>query len=264
MFALITVSFLFISESIANENCLEENAINKPVLARYEIKTQVGNKTESKLFTIVRSENRVAYSSGEVIEVWEKTSNNKIKLYKFFNQAERGIEYQPVDIVNVDNIDWNAKRQLVSDRFTRQFELVKQKSKNCKLHQLYRSQTRASKQHEGGVNNRLEKKESLKIIWISSVKLPAIMKHKRYNAKTSWELVELEKGADKASEFMKRLDGFSLIDYSDIGDNESDPFLQKMINLGFVAHSDPFYYSSKTGIYSEPSHSKNHEHGHAH
>jgi hypothetical protein len=260
MFVLITISFFFISESIASENCLPENAIEKPVLVQYEITTSVGNAKEKNSLTIVRSGNRVAYSRDGLTEVWEKTSNDQIKLYKYFNQHKRGIEYQPIDIVNSEQIDWLAKRQLVSENFLNQFMLVKQKNKNCKQYHLYQAKTNDEKQLKINNKNRKESIEKLKIVWLSNLRLPESMQHRRDNVKMSWKLVGLENQLDKITDYLQKLDNYPLIDYSDIGDNESDPFLQKMINLGFVAHSDPFYYSGKNGIYKNSSEPHVHAH----
>ena len=38
---------------------------------------------------------------------------------------------------------------------------------------------------------------------------------------------------------------YELTDYADIGDNESDPFLAKMINLGFIQDTHPGFYNSQ-------------------
>ena len=40
-------------------------------------------------------------------------------------------------------------------------------------------------------------------------------------------------------------DNFQTTDYADIGDNESDPFLAKMINLGFIEHGATGFYNQQ-------------------
>ncbi|WP_352289120.1 hypothetical protein, partial [Psychrobacter sp. GW64-MNA-CIBAN-0177] len=40
-------------------------------------------------------------------------------------------------------------------------------------------------------------------------------------------------------------DNFQTTDYADIGDNENDPFLAKMINLGFIEHSATGFYNQQ-------------------
>lgn len=39
-------------------------------------------------------------------------------------------------------------------------------------------------------------------------------------------------------------DSFQTTDYADIGDNEGDPFLAKMINLGFIEHGASGFYDA--------------------
>jgi len=39
-------------------------------------------------------------------------------------------------------------------------------------------------------------------------------------------------------------DAYQTTDYADIGDNEGDPFLAKMINLGFIEHGASGFYDA--------------------
>jgi hypothetical protein len=48
----------------------------------------------------------------------------------------------------------------------------------------------------------------------------------------------------------------------DIGDNEADPFLIKMINLGYIDHAPQAVYDANGNNIAQPAHS--HEHGHSH
>ena len=46
-------------------------------------------------------------------------------------------------------------------------------------------------------------------------------------------------------------DRYQTTDYADVGDNESDPMLAKMIKLGFISHgASGFYHADGTQIES--------------
>jgi hypothetical protein len=70
-----------------------------------------------------------------------------------------------------------------------------------------------------------------------------------------WQLKEMvtEDAAVKAAFELR--DDYETTDYADIGDNESDPFLLKMINLGHISHG-------ASGFYDEHGHQMDGRHQH--
>ena len=51
---------------------------------------------------------------------------------------------------------------------------------------------------------------------------------------TQWQMDKLHTDPAQVSSAMSSFKDFGATDYADIGDNESDPFLMKMIKLGFI------------------------------
>lgn len=52
----------------------------------------------------------------------------------------------------------------------------------------------------------------------------------------TWLLTGHESQARPITQQFARLNGGDTTDYADVGDSESDPFLEKRINLGFIEH----------------------------
>jgi len=61
----------------------------------------------------------------------------------------------------------------------------------------------------------------------------------------------------KIEEFFRIRGSYQTTDYADIGDNESDPFLLKMMNLGFIKHG-------ASGFYDAQGHALKKRHNHHH
>ena len=50
----------------------------------------------------------------------------------------------------------------------------------------------------------------------------------------SWSLQSVQLDSDKISHFFKSRHSYFSTDFADIGDDHTDPFLTKMMNLGFI------------------------------
>ncbi len=62
--------------------------------------------------------------------------------------------------------------------------------------------------------------------------------------KSHWKLQKIERNQDVINQFFAQRANYQSTDFADIGDNESDPFLIKMINLGFIDHSASGIYNA--------------------
>ena len=84
----------------------------------------------------------------------------------------------------------------------------------------------------------------LRLKWLPEQQLISEFKIKTGGTRTSWKLLEIRKNTQAVAQKFIQLGNYSTTDYTDIGDNESDPFLMKMINLGFVEHGASGFYDS--------------------
>jgi len=80
--------------------------------------------------------------------------------------------------------------------------------------------------------------------WNVSLQLPT-----RYTVRTKgrveiWEAREIVTDPQKVRQVFDRRTAYKTTDFIDIGDNESAPFLRKMIYLGFVSYGASGFYDA--------------------
>ena len=241
---LVLVCFVLSNVALAERCDIDRDHL----AADYEIVTESagGKAKETALLTLWRRGAQVAVEdkTRKITSVWEKTRNNKLKLTRYFLQYERGIEYQPSDlpIQNADSA-WLSKYQLIDDTFIN--SLVKESSSGsgCTQQEIY-------------------KKDGIRLVWNPALKLIDRYTEQTAEGSLSWTRQALSKDVAKIEAQYAGLDKFITTDYIDIGDSESDPFFQKLINLGFVEHgASGFYDASGNAIQGKgDQHGEGHHH----
>lgn len=232
---------IFSQQTLANEQSESEPSSNEQhackdpsyLLATYDVQHKEKGKSKTKkTVSIVRSPTQVAYRypSTGITELWENTPNNRLRLVRNFDEYKRGIEYHPSEIQGGQN--WDTKQHLVSSALRKQLTLAKTTGKHCEKIERYKGKDHHTK---------------YSLDWHVQHKLPTKLKVKDHHTKTEtiWTLNTVTAG-DEASvtRLFSTLNAYQTTDYADIGDNESDPFLLKMIKLGFVEHGHSGFYDA--------------------
>jgi len=221
----LSISFLLLSVSLfATTNpypfsCQE--AINTDFVAKYEMQTP---KTTTSV-NYYRQASKIAYEYPEqgMTEVWIKMPHNQTSLIRGFDHYKKSIEYEPIDLkMENKNSSWTQQENFLSPA---QFGF-KEGSKSS---------------INGCVISHFERKEngkSILIDWYEPKKLLLSFEMKN-REKTSYKytLSSFEKITPEVNHLQNVLN-YDATDFADIGDNESDPFFRKMINLGFISHHE--------------------------
>lgn len=200
--------------------------------AEYTITRQTsGQPAETHSFALWRAGQRVAheYSQAHITDVWHLMPNDKIHLVRNFDNAKRGIEYQPVDMhYEGGKSDWSLKNQLVSDSLLKSLTTVDASGSGCERQIHYRSG-----KHQ---------QTSVQLSWLPALQL--VKSYREHDGQTviSWELQNLVSAPTRIDQQFTRRENYQTTDFIDIGDNESDPFLQRMIHLGFIEHGASGFY----------------------
>lgn len=232
------LSLLFLSPFLQAKECkLNQNYVK----ADYQVTHQVPNKAQqSQGFTLWRAEKQVAQQDEHFIEVWQQLKNGQIRPIRYFEQQRRGIEYQPSEVQGKQ--DWSAKYQLVSDNLLAKMTLKKSSGSGCDLIEYY--------QLNDGDNQ-------IELSWLKNQKLVKAMRLTMKTSRREVVLSEAQFDSEKVQQQFSSWDRYQTTDYADIGDNENDPFLVKMINLGFIEHGDAGFYNAN-GQQIQGSHGHNH------
>lgn len=233
----------------AKEQATEKTACTiEPLMAKYhETQTQANSKKIERDITLVRHGNSVAihYSDAHITELWTKLKNNRMVLTRYFNKHQRGISYEPTEMPKeLRKSNWDDKFQLLSQHTIEAMTLTKTSDEHCE-----QQQTRTSKNKHGTIT----------LEWLPKQRLIKTYNATSHGKKSLLQLESVEHDAQAINQYFATLEGFDTTDYADIGDMESDPFLSKMINLGFIEHGPSGFYDSEGNDIGE-----DHHHGHNH
>lgn len=212
--------------------------------AAYKVQdsNQAGQHNEFEM-TLWRDDRRVAheYKDTHMTNLWEQVSNGSVRLVRFFDEDHRAIEYQPGEVqYDNDTNQWQRMYQLVTQQMLQDMELTSSKGQGCDLEQHYQLE-------KDGV--------MISMIWLSNLNLVSEMTETTEAGSRHWQMSELINEQSKVKAAFSERDAYQSTDYADIGDNESDPFLMKMINLGHISHG-------ASGFYDEDGHQLGGGHAH--
>ncbi|MFT5757744.1 MAG: hypothetical protein ACI9LM_002480 [Alteromonadaceae bacterium] len=205
--------------SLFAQTCLLEK---DTLSAQYQVTIKQDNKTiTAQNFTLYRHDSVVAYQYKEQgkTELWQHYQDDKVALNRYFDKQQRGIEYQPNELRAA--VNWQEKYQLISDEKIAQMTKVTQVGSDCYQQSEY---------------SLVEEGSTIRLTWLPKLKLIKRLQVTHGKNVKIWQLNTLDHEQAQVLAFFKQKDSYQSTDYADIGDNEDDPFLAKMINQGFIEH----------------------------
>lgn len=229
------IIFVFISGVVTTFSYANCSVQSTELGAHYRITTtdHKTNKQRTRDFTLWRDGNRVAhqYHTKAKTELWELVSNGALRTVHYFDHYHRGIEYDPAEIkISHTSNDWQLKYQLVSAGFIQSLIKKSSASAHCIAFSVYSQTFNTS-------NVMLE--------WIDQLNLAKLYVEDKPTQSVKWELVEIIDDKTLVQKAFSRRENYKTTDYTDIGDNESDPFLMQMINLGHISHGASGFYDQE-------------------
>lgn len=179
----------------------------------------------------------------QVANRWSMVKDGRLKLTRYFDPYQRAIEYQPGELNRGEGFwDWEVRYQLISSALLTALKPGVITGKGCEQVQRY----------EGTVGG-----EQVTLEWMP--KLNLLKRFERRTAKEvqTTELVRLIKDTHAVDHSR---DDFKQFDFADIGDNETDPFLSKLINIGFIEHAASGIYDAQGRPLQGPDTHGHHQH----
>jgi hypothetical protein len=205
--------------SLFAQTCsLDKNTLS----AQYQVTIKKDNKTvTAQNFTLYRHNSVVAYQYKEqgTTELWQHYQGDKVALNRYFDKQQRGIEYQPNELRAA--VNWQEKYQLISDENIAQMTKITQVGNDC---------------HQQSEYSLVKEGSTIRLTWLPKLKLVKRLQVSTGKKVKIWQLNTLDHEQAQVLDFFKQKDSYQSTDYADIGDNEDDPFLAKMINQGFIEH----------------------------
>jgi hypothetical protein len=251
-FSINTSKFVKPNELVAlNEQCSKSASPANKLIAEYEIvnSSRSRDKLDTALqVTLVRNGNEVAhqYPQTGITESWQLNQANQIKSTRFFDMHERAIEYQPGEKVHgKSESDWSYRNQLISDSLLKKFTTTNSIHEGCG-----RIETKTFSNDE----------LTMEITWFPGLSLInsfAITEKKTDSIVESWSLKSVDLSGEQITPFFKSRYDYYATDYADIGDDHTDPFLTKMMNLGFIEHGASGFYDTNGNPMADDHNNKN-------
>lgn len=209
--------------SISSIGAQAQSCSSEFLSANYRIATEkVGHKAKVEQLTLWRMGQQVAhqYNQRQLTELWFRQKNQRVSLTRLYEQFERGIEYQAGEMSHASGSDWQSKYALISENKMQSLEKVSQEQGQFGCDSI---------EHYNGVVG----DETIRLLWLPKLKLIKRMSVEKNGVTKTWELLKNDFDNVAVSNQYNRWSSYKTTDYADVGDNESDPFLRKMINLGF-------------------------------
>ncbi|MDF1882158.1 hypothetical protein JHD50_12760 [Sulfurimonas sp. MAG313] len=219
--AKIYLSLAFLSTQVfANVNSCDVET-NTNFQASYEISTPKG-ENQLKYYRM-NNVSAFEYPNQGITEIWTKTQTDRAFLIRGFDRNKRGIEYEVIDLsMENQSSSWNKKKNIMNpDNFDFDNGVV-DKSQGCSLlHYTKRTQDR-----------------EINMIWNDEKEILVSLEVKDLGKVSYIYVLKELKNIDTKDNHITTVQAYDRTDFADIGDNESDPFFRKMINLGFISHHE--------------------------
>tara|TARA_R110001583_G_scaffold43470_1_gene138322 strand:+ start:8723 stop:9469 length:747 start_codon:yes stop_codon:yes gene_type:complete len=183
----------------------------------------------AKLSSLWRTKQKVLTIDGEQSITWFKLSNGLVKKTAHFDHFKRSIEY-PAKPMNDDR--WQQIWQFIPNSQKQSLSLISSKQEGCYQHELYQWH-----------NNETDLQG--KLVWNADLNLVVSLTMTQGKKQSHWQLEKIEQDKFIIDQEFSQRDSYQATDFADIGDNESDPFLIKMINLGFIEHGASGVYNAQ-------------------
>ncbi|USD35972.1 hypothetical protein [Ferrimonas sp. SCSIO 43195] len=196
------------------------------LIAHYSLE-QPGKAVRS--LELVRLDNQVAlhWADDGLTERWTRLTGGQLRLERLFDQYQRAIEYQPEDLKALNSERaWKRQWQLLDPVALNALTVTTTSGDGCDHHQ-----------HRSGAGTEL--------VWLPDLQLVQSLS----SPSQTLTLLQLNHSDIDVQQRMQHWDQFAATDYADVGDNEQDPLLSKMIIQGFSRRQ---------------ANTINHHHGHDH
>lgn len=229
------------SEKKENYTFACEGVAGDYLSASYILREETRSKNEShdhaednaKQVTLWRMGARVAHQSDDpaITVAWAKDARGYLMTTQFFNEHQRAIEYEATAVANDQQERvWTEKWQIVSPSLIAKMQKIDSYGEGCNTVDVYTLE-------QDDVQATLH--------WLASVNLPALFEVTNKDRHTHWTLEHIAGDKAAVTQQFTSIDDYDATDYADVGDNETDPFLRRMINLGFIEHGATGFYDTE-------------------
>lgn len=232
IFPVLAILVSLCADVFAADN--QANQVNNfpAVACRYESSQEIvassGDTLRQETSTssyLWREPNRVETrdANGDTGALWERGKDGGIFFRKLYHQAQKAIEYYPDDLRAAgSNLSWDAIESTFDSELSGR--TLKRVGKEIYL-------DREAERYRGEVDGIV-----MEVVWLSRERVPALVRKTTSNRVNTLRLAEIWP-IDKApwpSSTHAEIEQYQHLDFSDLGDMESDPFVKWVIGRAHV------------------------------
>ncbi len=221
------ISQLFSSAAYATQCSLIEKTIDASHLsARYGVSNSHGDSRE---VTLIRNKQQVIYQHNpQSFELWDSRG----EYVRYFPIEHRSVSYRKGDLLSLNmHFNFEQLNHLISPTTIKGLQQLALRNKDM-------ADTCITQQYSGEQSG-----HKLTVSWIEKLGLPQSFVVSDASGSMQYQLLEVTSFSN--NEFGALISGYQDIDFADVGDNESDPFIAKMIHQGFIQHGSSGFYDSQ-------------------
>ncbi len=166
---------------------------------------------------IVRGDNRVMHirSNSTGAEMWERNANGSVHFTRFYDQARRGLEHYEANPLDPSSqLDWDLAWQLVPEAVLSGHQAEAETSDGECAEQLHYAY------EENGTEHRID--------WLPQQQLVRRLQEQGSGKTMVWELSSVSTDPQSMTRELDAREDYRVIDFADLGDQESDPFFQTL------------------------------------
>jgi len=226
---LLIITLLLPGVTLAE--CIAPQAQADRLAADYQLIRQHGaNRTEAPL-QFVRLQDKVLRIRPDrhIAELWQRSDDGGNDFYRYFLEEERTVYYPVSDLLTLNiHRNWQSVNSLFDEQALALLQTQGEVTAFCLTARRY--------------HGRVQDKE-IELLWLADLRLPAYLKITGQDGSQEMRLQGFAP-IDTVRQQLRRWQSFPSIDYADVGDSESDPFIARMIRQGFIEHGASGMYDS--------------------
>ena len=187
-------------------------------MATYQIQTPT--KAHDLIYYRTKQSVAYRYPQQKITELYNKMNQDNVSLIRAFDDYNKAIEYESSDIAMEHEVNsWHAHKNIINPSAL-QKQALKESSTQYRGIVVYTKKTSNS---------------FTQMIWYEPKELLLSLEHyKNHQLVQHYSLTDLQ----TLDNHLQEIAQYETTDFADIGDHEDDPFFIKLINLGFVSHSE--------------------------
>ncbi|MFV0476521.1 MAG: hypothetical protein ACK5ME_01655 [Parahaliea sp.] len=182
-------------------------------VANYDIQEEGGT---AETLQLLRTNEQVMHirSQAGSAELWELNSRGEIHFTRYYDQAQRAVEfYQQAPMDRSTTLEWAHVWQLVPATMLAGEPVAVADISGCAHREIYEYLAE-------GAHYRIE--------WLPAYQLPSAMTIRRHGQQLHWHLQAASGTLETLTSELAQRAGYKLIDYADLGDQESDAFFRSL------------------------------------